>query len=388
MTLSKLVVSNISRRRGRFIFTLLGITIGIASFVTFQSMGGSLKKEIYRETNALGANLVVVPKGSCGYEQLSVLTGDQMPTTITMAEIGKIAAIKGLTVVPFLAQKTAIDNKPVSVSGVLPEETRRLKGWNVSRGTYFSPGSSDGVVIGTALAEQFGLKPGSTVTVRGEQLAVAGVLDGTGGRDDYTLFIPLPTAQRLFKAVDRVSYAAVTVDDLALIDRYIEQITVESGGLGVISDRQMLASVLAIVGSVNITLQLIAAVSVLAAAFGIINTMMTATYERKREIGILQALGARQSTIFSAFILESGFYGLLGGVSGVAAGLVASTVAAPYIGNNAFTTLVKGSGTGSVIDVTLIIGSIIFSTLVAVVAGLYPAWRAARLSPVEAISYE
>lgn len=388
MTLSKLVLRNLSRRRGRFVFTLLGITIGIASFVTFQSMGGSLKKEIYRETNALGANLVVIPKGSCGYEQLSVLTGDQMPTNITMDEVRKIAAIKGLAVVPFLAQKTAINNKPVSVSGVQPEETRRLKGWKVSQGSYFSPGDLNGVMIGTALAEQFKLKPGSALTVRGEQLSVAGVLERTGGRDDYTLFIALPVAQRLFKAVDRVSYAAVTVDDLTKIDRYIEQISVETGGLGVISDKQMLKSVLTIVGSVNITLQLIAAVSVLAAAFGIINTMMTATYERKREIGILQALGARQSTIFSIFILESGFYGLLGGVTGVLGGLLTSLTVAPYISNNAFTSLVKGSGTGQVFDVTLILGSILFSTIVAVIAGLYPAWRAARLSPVEAISYE
>lgn len=388
MTLSKLVFRNISRRRGRFVFTLLGITIGIASFVTFQSMGGSLKKEIYRETNSLGANLVVIPKGSCGYEQLSVLTGDQMPTNITMDEVSKIAAIKGLTVVPFLAQKTAINNKPVSVSGIKSDATLKLKDWKIRQGSYFSPDTENSVVIGTALAEQFGLQPGSTVTVRSEQLAVAGVLERTGGRDDYTMFIELPTAQRLFKAVDRISYAAVTVDNLELIDQYIEQITVETGGLGVISDKQMLKSVLAIVGSVNITLQLIAAISVLAAAFGIINTMMTATYERKREIGILQALGARQSTIFNAFILESGFYGLIGGITGVFTGLAASIAVAPYIGNNAFTTLVKGSGTGSIIDFKLIISSILFSTIIAVIAGVYPAWRAARLSPVEAISYE
>ena len=387
MTLSKLVVRNITRRRGRFVFTLLGITIGIASFVTFQSMGGNLKKEIYRETASLGANLVVIPKGSCGFEQLSVLTGDQMPTNITMEEIKKVAAIKGLTVVPFLAQKTAIHNSPVSVNGILPEETRKLKAWTVADGAYFSTGNDRGAVVGMAAAKQFKLNPGSVVTIRGEQIQVQGVLNETGGRDDFTVFLPLPLAQRLFKAVDRVSYAAVKVDNLTLTDSYIEKIN-EAVGLGVVSDKQMLKSVLSIVGSVNITLQLIAAVSVLAAAFGIINTMMTATYERKREIGILQALGAKQSTIFTAFIMESGFYGLIGGVSGVAAGLITSIVAAPYISSNAFTTLVKGSGTNAAIDYKLVIGSVLFSVIVAVAAGLYPAWRAARLSPVEAISYE
>jgi putative ABC transport system permease protein len=150
----------------------------------------------------------------------------------------------------------------------------------------------------------------------------------------------------------------------------------------------MLKSVMGIVGTVNITLQLIAAVSVLAAAFGIVNTMMAATYERKREIGILQALGATRRTIFTLFMMESGIYGVIGGVTGVVFGLMAATVATPYITQNAFTTAVKGSGNGTLLDVKVIILSILFSTAVAIVAGIYPAWRAARLTPVEAISYE
>lgn len=387
MTPVKLVFKNITRRKGRFVFTLLGITIGIASFVTFMAMGGNLKREIHRETAALGANLLVIPKGSCGYEQLSILTGDQMPTNISAAELASIRGIKGLTVVPFLAQQTAINNKPVTVSGIEPAATLAFKRWSIGEGAYFSKPDEAGVVLGAVAARQFNLKPGETVTVRGEKLPVIGILGETGGRDDATLFLSLPVSQRLFKASDKVSYAAIRVDNLSLSDRYIEEIRVATG-LGVVSDKQMLKSVLGIVGTVNITLQLIAAVAVLAAAFGIVNTMMAATYERKREIGILQALGASQRAIFALFMMESGIYGVIGGAGGVVTGLVAATIAAPYITQNAFTTMVKGSGGGSLLDPKVAAASILFSTVIAILAGLYPAWRAARLTPVEAISYE
>jgi putative ABC transport system permease protein len=310
-----------------------------------------------------------------------------MPTNISAAEIASIRGIKGLTVVPFLAQQTAINNKPVTVSGIEPAATLSFKRWQISQGAYFSNPNETGVVLGATAARQFNLKPGAAVTVRGENLPVLGILGETGGRDDATLFLALPVAQRLFKAADKVSYAAIRVDDLAKTEGYIEKIR-EATGLGVVSDKQMLKSVLGIVGTVNITLQLIAAVSVLAAAFGIINTMMAATYERKREIGILQALGARRRTIFLLFMLESGFYGIIGGITGVIAGLATAVIVTPYISQNAFTTFVKGSGSSTTIDVKVIAGSILFSAVVAVVAGIYPAWRAARLTPVEAISYE
>jgi putative ABC transport system permease protein len=387
MTISKLVVRNLIRRRGRFVFTLLGITIGIASFVTFLSLGGGLRSEIRRESAALGANLIVTPKGSCAYEQVSILTGEQLPTTITADEVERIREIGGLTAIPFLTERTAIGNRPVSVMGILPAETRAFKGWEIGKGVYFGSQDDAGIVVGVVAASQFGLEPGATVTVRGERLPVLGVLEETGGKDDVTLFLPLPTAQRLYGQKDLVSYVAVRVDDLDQVESYALRIK-ESVSLGVISDQQMLKSVLSIVGTVNVTLQLIAAVAVLAAAFGIINTMMTATYERKREIGILQALGARRRTIFAIFLLESGVYGLLGGMSGVLGGLLLSALAAPRISQNAFTAFVKGSGGGTVASPGIILGSIAFSAAVATVAGLYPAWRAARLSPVEAISYE
>ena len=383
MNIPKLVLKNITRRKGRFIFTLLGITIGIASFVTLLSLGGSLKNEIKKQAAELGANLVVTPKGWCAYEQVSVLTGEQLPEAIPFDVVKKISVIKGLTAVPYLTERTAIKNSPVPVIGILPDEMRVFKAWEMEKGSYFETQNEKAVII----AQQFKLNPMNELTIRGEKFPVKGVLKETGSKDDIAMFMSLPVAQKLYGVGDKVSFVAVKVDDIAKMDEYILKIQ-ETSNVAVVSDKQLLKSVLSIVGTVSLTLQLIAAVAILAAAFGIINTMMTAISERKREIGILQAIGARQSTIFKVFLIESGFYGIVGGIIGVSIGLVFSSLAAPYISQNEFTAFLKGSEIAVTFNLRLVLSSLLFSIVVSLFSGLYPAWRASKLTPVEAISYE
>lgn len=387
MNIPKLVLRNITRRRGRFIFTLLGITIGIASFVTLLSLGGGLKNEIKRQARELGANLVVTPKGWCAYEQVSVLTGEQLPEAIPFEEVEKISAIRGLTAVPYLTERAVINNSPVPVIGILPDEMKTFKGWEVERGMYFTSQEEKALIIGSGIAQQFKVNPTDELTIRGERFLIKGILKETGGKDDIAIFMPLSVAQRLYGVRNMVSFIAIKVDDITKTDEYILKIQ-ETSNVAVVSDKQLLKSVLSIVGTVSLTLQLIAAVAILAAAFGIINTMMTAIHERKREIGILQAIGAKRGTIFKVFLLESGLYGLLGGIVGVAVGLVFSSIASPYISQNEFTAFLKGSELAIVFDFRLVLGSLLFSLFVSLISGSYPAWRASKLSPVEAISYE
>ncbi|MHB8707263.1 MAG: ABC transporter permease [Desulfuromonadales bacterium] len=386
MTIPKLVIKNLIRKKGRFLFTLLGITIGIASFVTLLSLGGGLKKEISKQASDLGANLVVTPKGWCAYEQVSVLTGEQLPEAIPLETVRTIAAIPGLFVIPYLTERTVYQNNPISLIGILPEEMRRHKNWDVQQGRYFAASDEKVLVVGSGVASQFKFKPGDGLTIRGERLTIAGVLKETGGKDDIAVYLPLSVAQRLYGVGEMVSFIAIKVDDITRIDAYILQIQ-EAANVAVVSDKQLLRSVLAIVGTVSMTLQMIAAVAIVAAAFGIINTMMTAISERRREIGILQAIGAPQGAIFALFFLESGLYGLLGGIAGTVSGLFFSLFASPYIAQNEFTSLVKGANVAT-LDLRMILGSILFSVAVSLLSGLYPAWKAARLTPVEAITYE
>jgi len=387
MNIQGLVLRNLMRKKGRSFFTLFGIAIGIASFVTLLSLGGGLEREIKKQAGELGANLIVTPKGWCAYEQISVLTSEQLPEAIPMNEVNKISTIKGLTAVPYLTEKTAINNNPVPVIGVLADRMKAFKGWEMEKGSYFPAGDERAIVIGSGIAKQFQLRPADEVTIRGKKFPVIGILKETGGKDDIAIFMPLAAAQGLYEVGDKVSFVAIKVDDISRTDEYSLKIQ-ETANVAVVSDRQLLKSVLSIVGTVSLTLQLIAVVAIMAAAFGIINTMMTAVQERRREIGILKAIGAKRSAIFKVFLLESGFYGLFGGAAGIAMGFAFTSMAAPYISHNEFTAFLKGSEMTGVFDLRLVLESVVFSLSVSVVSGFYPAWMASRLTPVEAISYE
>lgn len=387
MNIPKLVFKNLTSKKSRFVFTLFGITIGIASFVTLLSLGGGLKAEIKRQAGELGANLIVTPKGWCAYEQVSVLTGEQLPEAIPFDEVKKIAGIKGLAAVPYLTERTAIKNNPVPVIGILPHEMKAFKKWELGEGAYFESQNKNAIIIGFSIAQQFKLKAGDEVTIRRQDFLIKGVLKETGTKDDIAIFMPLSVAQRLYGVDDKVSFIAVKVDDISKTNEYILKIQ-ETSNVAVVSDKQLLKSVLSIVGTVSLALQLIAAVAILAAAFGIINTMMTAIHERKREIGILQAIGGKRTAIFSIFLLESFFYGLFGGVFGIIIGFAFSYFGSPYISQNEFTAFLEGGQVMDAVNLRLIIGALGFSVLISIASGLYPAYRAAKLTPVEAITYE
>lgn len=382
----RLVARNLFGSRSRFALTLTGITVGITALVVMMSLGSSLRTQIEQQATDLGANLIVTPKGWCAYEQVKVLSGNQLPDAIPAEEVAAIEAVEGVTVLPYLTVGSAIDNEPVPVTGVRVAETVSAKRWSVAEGE--SPKAGDhGVLAGAAIAESFDLAPGDSLVLRGASFTVRGVMEPTGTGDDGVLFIPIDVAQDVYETDGRVSFLAVSVADLSQVELYSQRIT-DAANVAVISDRQLLASVLSVVDTVGTTLGIIAAVAVLTAAFGIINTMLMATLERRREIGILKSLGSSNGRIFRVFMLESAAYGVVGGIVGLLVGTAASHVITPLIAENEFTAFVGGARISAVPPLADMAVILLGSVLISALSGVYPAWRAARLAPVEAISYE
>jgi len=387
MSILKLVSRNLLRRKGRFIFTLLGITIGMAAFVALLSLGGSMQSEVTKQAGKLGANLIITPKNWCAYDQISILTGESLPESLQYDVLEKVASISGITAIPYLTQKTAVNNNPVLVTGIYPRETKDFMGWETARGNFFTSTDERAVVVGSSVANSFDLDVNDELTIRGESFPVIAILSPTGGNDDTSLYLPLAIVQEIYEVGPYISYISAKVDDITKMDYYIAAI-VDVANVSVTSNEQLLATVLSMLGSVNVTLQLIAGVALIAAAFGIINTMMAAIFERRREIGILRAIGGKSSAIFKIFLLESGLYGLFGGILGVVVGFVVSIFAAPLITQSGMNSLLKGAAPEASMDASLVITAILFALAISIISGFYPAWKAARLTPVEAISYE
>jgi len=385
MNLFKLVTKNLLRRKIRFICTLLSISVAICAFVIMLAIGDNLRSEVRQQADDLGADIIVMGRVDCPFINRAILAGEQLPESIPRDIVEEIIAIPGIkSAVPYLTFGSSIQDVPVTLVGILPEEMMSHREWQIEYGSYFSELLTQSVIIGGSLASRFDLRVNDTLMFRGEEFIISGILQNNNSNDDISVFMQLDMAQMTFEIDDYVSFIAVTVEDVTHTQSLISNIR-DLANLSVSTNEELLSSVLLILGSLDVTLQVIAGVSLIAAAFGIMNTMMTAIYERRREIGIMRAMGAKRHTVFVTFMLETAFYGFLGGAVGFFAGYVISRLVAPFVAQNEFVTVLGNPDTAVNLSAPLLFGVVGISMLIAVVSGLYPAVKASKLTPMEAI---
>jgi putative ABC transport system permease protein len=223
---------------------------------------------------------------------------------------------------------------------------------------------------------------------------VSGVLQkiggfGIGGPSDNGVYIPISKAESFF-GTDQCDMIIVQLksSDNATITNISKAITDHFGGqVTVISSTAVLSLLSTVFGTIQLFLGGIAAISLLVAGIGIMNIMIVSLIERTREIGILKALGMKSRTVLTIFLGESVIIGLIGAVIGIVLGWILANVTASVLGSGAF-----GGGGGFSITPLLtpevLLGALAFGVGVSVIFALYPAWRASKLKPVEALRYE
>ena len=396
-------LSSFSHRKTRSYLTMIGIFIGIAAVVALISVGFGLQEAINKQFEQLGTNIVTVQAGAV---QMGPPGSSVTAAKLTEHDIDAIKKVKGVDVATGMLFKIdkiefADEVKYEFVSGLHPDETMEMigdaQGYKIVEGRNIRAGDKYKAVVGYSLAQgdvfKKEVKLRDKILIADQEFAVMGILGKIGNPyDDASVIIPFESAKEIFNNTDEISFIMVRTKEGYDTSRVAEDIkkamrkdrNVEEGeeDFRVETAEQLMETFTQVFGIVQAVLIGIAAISLLVGGIGIMNTMYTAVLERTKEIGIMKAIGARNADVMFIFLIESGLLGLSGGAIGVLLGLglgKAVEIMASYGGFG----MLKAS-----FSPFLILGALLFSSLIGSISGLLPAKKAASLKPVDALRYE
>ena len=399
-------LESLSGNKLRSGLTVLGIVIGVAAVIAMLAVGRGAEASITGSISGIGTNLLFVFRGDPGDnirnpKPLTTEDANALRDQFAAPSIAAVApALQGDVVVSFGGEQAA-----PQLFGVTPEYFQ-VRNLNLTEGEMISEahmlGRSSVVLLGPEVAENlFGHSDGvtgETVRIEGQPFRVIGVLESKGGgafgSEDNQVLVPFTTAQtRLIRRstsnrVDIIFVQAVSGDvvtqateEIAQVLRTRHRTPVGEDDFTIFSQQDLLTTFQSITGILTIFLGGIAGISLLVGGIGIMNIMLVSVTERTREIGLRKALGARRRDILIQFLTESSLLSLIGGIIGILLGWLISFAVGRIAeaSGTAFTPLV---GFDAVALAT------IFSAIVGLFFGIYPANRAAGLEPVEALRYE
>ncbi len=392
---------NLKRRGIRSWLTLLGIFIGVAAVVSLISLGDGLKTAVNSQFGVSNTQLLTVQAGGAGYGLPGA--GAIEPLTIYDSDaIGKLSSIEKAVSVNIKSVKLEFNKKTViSVAVSVPEKDKRLSFYQYSdlkadQGRLLDGGDSNKVVLGHGFLDSKKngfdktISLGESIIIQGKDFRVVGILEKKGSfMWDNSVLIndgPMRDLLNLGNNVDQISAKAKSKELVPKAKEEIEKLLRERRNVKigeenfeVSTPEAALATINSVLSGVQIFIVIIALISIIVGAIGIINTMTTSVLERRKEIGVMKAIGARNSQVFLQFFIEAGLLGFFGGLAGAAMGL-----AVGYIGTIAINNF-AGSSVTPKIDFLLLSFSLAGSFLIGSIAGILPAMRAARQNPVEAL---
>ena len=397
----EVAINGIRTNKLRSSLTMLGIIIGVAAVIIMVSVGQGASKKISDQISSMGSNLLMVFSGA---GQGPVRGASGSVNTLTLEDAKAIAGLSKVSnSVPELSTSAtlAYDNQTwTSTTDGTTSEMQLIKKWPISLGSFFTEddvtNASMVAVIGKTVADNLfpsGSNPvGQTIRINKLAFTVVGVLASKGasmgGQDqDDVIYMPISTVQKRMMGVNYVRMINVqteTEDSMTFVQSSIENLLRErhritgdkSDDFNVRNLTSVLEAAESTTAVMTMLLASVAAVSLLVGGIGIMNIMLVSVTERTREIGLRMAVGASDSNIRNQFLVEALVLCMAGGVAGILTGIAGAKI------------ISKLSGWPTYITMYSILLSAGFSAAIGVFFGYYPAKKAAKLDPIEALRFE
>ncbi|WP_295713235.1 ABC transporter permease [uncultured Mitsuokella sp.] len=398
-----MALTSLYANKMRSLLTMLGIIIGVGAVIALVSVGMGVRSNVTSSIASLGSNMLIISPGASNKGGVRGAAGSRQTLKYDDAKAIK-SKVKDIDYVSPTVQTSyqivyGNQNWNTTVEGVTPE-FMSIRSLSVSNGSFISTNDLEKrnrvAVIGTTVAENlFDEKNpvGQNIRINNQPYKVIGLLTSKGqssmGQDqDDMIYVPLTTAMERMLGITYVQSINVQVSDSTKMDQVQENIETllrqrhhltagnKEDDFTVRNLTSLMETVSQSTSMLTLLLGAIAGISLLVGGIGIMNIMMVSVTERTREIGIRKALGATFMNIMTQFLIESMVIGVIGGLIGILVGIGASQLISKF-GN--FTT---------VITATPIIVSFAFSVGIGLFFGIYPARKAAKLDPIEALRYE
>ncbi len=401
-----LALSAIRRNKMRSVLTMLGVIIGVGAVIAMVSIGQGASSSVQAQIQSLGTNMILIFPGSTTQSGVRIGSGSNPTLTVDDAKAieKQASAVATVTYVIRGVEQVVYENQnwSTAIFGVTPEYII-VRDWPVDRGSFFISSDLDGAtkvaVLGKTVADNLfpsGNDPiGQTIRIKNVPFRVIGVLSPKGqtayGSDqDDVVIIPFTTAEtkvlgaQLHGRVGNIQVSAVSEKLIPEATRQIREILRARHRLQPKDDDDFTIRTQVDIANaaqsttrvLTILLLSIASISLIVGGVGIMNIMLVSVTERTREIGIRMAVGAKRRDILLQFLVEALALSLIGGVIGIFIGILSSKILSLSAG---WPTLISGES---------ILLSFIFAACVGIFFGFYPANKASRLDPIEALRYE
>ncbi|HVX86335.1 MAG TPA: ABC transporter permease [Phycisphaerae bacterium] len=410
----------------RSFLAMLGIIIGVGAVIAMIAMGAGAQKQVVSQIEAMGTNLLIVQPQ---YKRDAGVTSGTMQK-LTLDDAMAIAQLPGVKeVAPVVSSSTQVkyegQNSPESIQGTSPDYLE-IRNFEIDKGRMFTEEEADGLarvaVMGPLAVENLfnGQDPlGKEIKIKGINFTVVGVTKSKGGQGwfnpDDEIFVPYSTAMKILfgldyvKEIDVLAKEGVNLTTLsgqppgqgygpprdfnpdeqqpppppdsvtALLRKRHRIQTDQIDDFRIQNQDDIIATRTAFIWTFRVLLFSIASISLLVGGIGIMNIMLVTVTERTREIGTRKAIGAKNRDILTQFLIEAMAMSGLGGALGAAAGIGLAKIIPMIPMFSTFMTIVQP---------TVVIVSILFAAVVGIFFGLYPAYRASQLDPIDALRYE